>query len=121
LLNDDGPIYLGKYEAFDIFFVVITLVIGSLLAFMIFSCRRGCLNLDIGGSNFSRFCSSCSLFTIWGVFVLLNVLNCYGYFGETFMPWSIMAMNATQIGSLSSAFSLSCAGISMEPPITTET
>jgi Ca2+/Na+ antiporter len=86
-VNDDGPIYLGKYEAFDVFFVTITFVVGSLLAFLIFGCRRGCLNVDIGGSHFSRFCSSCMLFTIWITFVLLNILNCYGFFGETFMPW----------------------------------
>jgi hypothetical protein len=123
LSNDDGPIYLGKYEAFDIFFVTATFLVGSLLAYGIFICRRGCLNLDIGGSTFSRFCSSCLLFTIWGVFVLMNILNCYGYFGETFMPWQIFSMNATQLGrgSRASLSSLACLGRTMDPPITTET
>jgi hypothetical protein len=53
----------------------------------------------------------------------MNILNCYGYFGEAFMPWQIFSMNATQLGrgSRASLSSLACLGRTMDPPITTET
>jgi solute carrier family 8 (sodium/calcium exchanger) len=85
--NGNGAILLGRDGAFDMFFAIVTFLVGSTLAYIIFVIRRGCLHLDLGGSNFSKFCSSFFLFLIWIVFLALNIANCYGYFGETFMPW----------------------------------
>jgi hypothetical protein len=95
--NDQGSLVIGQYEAFDINFAVVTFLCCALVTALVLSLRRYCLGGELGGPRCSKYLSSFMMSFLWTVFIVLNCLNCYGYFGATFMPESIQGLSASQL------------------------
>jgi hypothetical protein len=47
---DEQSLFVGRFEVADIAFVTVLFVIFSIFTFMIFGCRRMCVNGELGGS-----------------------------------------------------------------------
>lgn len=95
--NDQGSLVIGQYEAFDINFAVVTFLCCALVTALVLSLRRSCLGGELGGPRFSKYLSSFMMSFLWTIFIVLNCLNCYGYFGATFMPESIQGLSASAL------------------------
>jgi len=95
--NDQGSLVIGQVEVFDINFAVVTFLCCALVTALVLGLRRYCLGGELGGPRFSKYFSSFMMSFLWTIFIVLNCLNCYGYFGATFMPESIQGLSASQL------------------------
>jgi Ca2+/Na+ antiporter len=95
--NDQGSLVIGQMEAFDINFAVVTFLCCAFVTALVLGLRRSCLGGELGGPVFSKYFSSFMMTFLWTIFIVLNCLNCYGYFGATFMPESIQGLSASQL------------------------
>jgi Ca2+/Na+ antiporter len=92
-LNGEN-LFIGRFEVADIAFATVLFIIFSLTSFVILGLRRCCVHGEIGGPNFCKAISACSMFLLWALFVGLNILNCYEYLPdrEAFVPaYAVMA------------------------------
>jgi hypothetical protein len=88
-------LFVGQFEVADLAFATVLFVLFSMFTFLLFGCRRCCVNGEIGGSNFCKAISACTLFLIWILFVFLNVLNCYEYLPDREVMVPAFAVMAT--------------------------
>jgi hypothetical protein len=57
---------------------VIAYIVLSLMAFFILMCRRGVVKGELGGSDWSRCCSTLMFFLLWVIFVVVASCGFYG-------------------------------------------
>lgn len=88
--------FVGKLPTADITFALVLFLACSVIAFMVLGLRRLIIGGELGGPGVSRIFSGIVMFFLWAAFVVLNVMNSYGYLGarDIFVP--AVAINANQ-------------------------
>jgi solute carrier family 8 (sodium/calcium exchanger) len=88
--------FVGKLPTADITFALVLFLATSVICFMVLGLRRLIIGGELGGPGVSRIFSAIVMFFLWGAFITLNIMNCYGYLGarDIFVP--AVAINANQ-------------------------